>query len=77
MNTWIEDYCPSCKSANFINNGDVSDLTGMDVEGFICWKCKKKIAISEDGDELTVSDDDNLYFKEGVDMQPVKSKSRK
>lgn len=44
----LDIRCPKCKSTCWVNNGDEADLTAVDVEGVICWKCKAKFDI--DGD---------------------------
>jgi hypothetical protein len=36
---WYKEYCPNCEAINWICNGDESDLTGMDVDGYKCRKC--------------------------------------
>jgi len=36
---WYKSYCPKCESINWICNGDESDLSGVDIEAYKCWKC--------------------------------------
>ena len=37
--TWYKEYCPKCDTVNWICNGDESDLSSVDIEGFKCRKC--------------------------------------
>ena len=37
--TWYKSHCSKCNTINWISNGDTSDLSGVDVEGYKCWKC--------------------------------------
>lgn len=42
IETWYRVECPSCGKNNWLNNGDVTDQTAMDVTSFACWNCNKK-----------------------------------
>jgi transcription elongation factor Elf1 len=48
--TWYKDYCPKCNAMNWVCNGDVSDLSGIDVDGIKCWKCGWQWQLGEEGD---------------------------
>jgi hypothetical protein len=72
LEQWFSDYCAKCKSRNFINNGDPSDQTVMDVEGIRCWNCGHCWRL-EEVDEI---DQDNInddpYYEDGVHFEEVK-----
>lgn len=36
---WYKEWCPKCETINWICNGDESDITGRDIEGYKCRKC--------------------------------------
>tara|TARA_Y100000310_G_scaffold345494_1_gene465632 strand:- start:5246 stop:5470 length:225 start_codon:yes stop_codon:yes gene_type:complete len=36
---WLNEVCPDCDKDNWVNLGDMSDLTAPDVDGCICWNC--------------------------------------
>ena len=36
---WYNCKCINCSKENWINNGDLEDLTVSDVEAFVCWNC--------------------------------------
>ena len=36
---WYKEYCPKCETVNWICNGDESDLSGVDLDGYKCRKC--------------------------------------
>lgn len=61
--------CPKCKEFNFLDVGDVNDLTGFDPDGCICWNCKYSFdfegdhvdpeeASCDDGERLIEFDDE-------------------
>ena len=37
--SWYKERCPKCNTINWICNGDESDLTGIDIDGYKCRKC--------------------------------------
>lgn len=37
--TWIREYCPKCKSGNWINCGDLDDCSGRDIDSLCCYNC--------------------------------------
>lgn len=37
--TWYKILCCGCDAVNWVCDGDTSDLTGRDVEGFVCRLC--------------------------------------
>lgn len=39
--------CPSCSSMNWVNNGDVQDLSGCDIEAITCWSCGESFWLIE------------------------------
>ena len=36
---WYKECCPKCETVNWICNGDESDLSGIDIDGFKCRSC--------------------------------------
>ena len=48
MFTWLEISCPCCGVVNWVDNGDTSDLTAPDQEGYQCWKCRKFFNLNDD-----------------------------
>lgn len=48
MNSWIEAICPECGRTNWLDNGDPADMTGFDVDGFVCWNCGKSFTMEEE-----------------------------
>lgn len=55
MNQWLEITCPHCHVNNWIDNGDPTDMTGFDVEGFQCWHCGDNFLF--DGDRFEETDE--------------------
>lgn len=45
---WFEQLCSHCKEKNWVNNGDLDDLTKTDIEAFKCHNCGEKNQIGED-----------------------------
>lgn len=37
--SWYKEYCPKCDTVNWVCNGDESDLSGVDIDGYQCRKC--------------------------------------
>ena len=52
MESWYTEYCPKCNSKNWINNGDESDITGIDIDTIKCWKCSSVSLITPEGLEI-------------------------
>ena len=50
---WYKEYCPFCNIHNWVCNGDVTDLSSMDVEGVKCRKCKKVFPLGYTIEEAT------------------------
>lgn len=67
MDTFIRQSCPKCKSLNWVNNGDTSDLTEMDVTGIRCWNCGKCWEIDYDDYiiEKDPYDDSDICYEDG------------
>ncbi len=72
---WFSDYCEKCKSRNFINNGDLSDITGFDVQGIRCWNCGHCWRLDHLYEEFAEAEDDDPYYEDGVHFEEVKCKS--
>ena len=45
--TWIREYCPKCKSGNWLNLGDSDDCTAVDVDAVCCFNCNWGTAIKK------------------------------
>ena len=52
METINKIWCPDCDKVFYVNNGNVEDLTGHDIEGVICPHCKVTIPFI-DSDVIT------------------------
>lgn len=41
---WGKLWCPAkgCDAVNWICHGDLDDVTDVDVEAVVCWRCKNK-----------------------------------
>jgi len=37
--SWYKELCPKCETVNWISNGDESDETGIDIQGYKCREC--------------------------------------
>lgn len=61
IDIWYKIRCPNCKASNWLNNGDISDLTSLDVEGLECWSCKQKRKLDENFNELDDYEEDHWY----------------
>ncbi len=48
IETWFKAWCPKCKAANWVCDGDPSDVTGVDIEAIKCWKCNHSWWLDED-----------------------------
>lgn len=65
IETWYKVHCPKCGKANWINNGDTTDLTDSDVEGVECWgkKCCHKFEL---WDDLYEEGRHEFYYEKGL-----------
>lgn len=71
METWFKIECPHCGSRNWINRGDMSDMTAPDVEACKCWQCEKKFLLPGIEDEICAGEDEEYrdvdhYLEEGA-----------
>lgn len=48
IETWYKIWCDECGTANWLCDGNTSDVTGIDIEGFMCRKCKTVYPMMED-----------------------------
>jgi hypothetical protein len=39
--TWYKIWCDDCQTVNWVCDGDISDMTQLDIDGFVCRKCRK------------------------------------
>ena len=46
--TWYKDECPKCETINWVCDGDISDLSGIDISGIKCRKCGHIWYLGED-----------------------------
>ena len=44
---YVQENCSHCTKVNLIYLGDLSDLTGFDVEAFQCWNCGTKQGVGD------------------------------
>lgn len=57
MRQWIEANCWNCSAPNLIDNGDISDLTIGDIEGFKCYHCKTNNVFDDEGNCIETDED--------------------
>ena len=62
METWYKEFCPECDSSNWINNGDETDLTVVDIEAIKCHNCGEIFF-------LGFEDEEDLMFEKGIDCK--------
>ena len=43
--TWTKETCPHCGFTNWLNHGDMQDLTEVDIDACECWSCEKKFLL--------------------------------
>ncbi len=55
--TWSKEWCPKCKSGNWICYGDPVDCTARDRDAIACYNCHHVFWIS-------VEDAEEIYFGE-------------
>lgn len=48
IETIYKDYCPDCEAVNYLNMGDMSDLTAYEPDGIECHKCGHQWLFDED-----------------------------
>lgn len=41
MSSWDQTFCSFCQEINWINDGDLEDITKPDIEGVCCHACDK------------------------------------
>lgn len=46
--TWYKIWCDVCNAVNWICDGDTSDLTKCDIDGFVCHNCTSVQPFMED-----------------------------
>ena len=46
--TWVKENCSRCGTVNWIGLGDMSDITGIDIEGYKCYKCQEITYLFDD-----------------------------
>lgn len=56
--TWTKETCPHCGAKNWLCHGDVTDLTGVDIEACQCWSCEQKFFLGD------LSDVKDIHFSE-------------
>jgi len=66
IETWHKTECDFCEAINWICDGDITDIGGVDVEAVTCWKCHKTYGIHEDViSTLDAESIKGLYAEEG------------
>lgn len=64
VETWYKIRCDKCNIVNWLCDGDTSDLTQLDINGFICYKCKAAHSFLKDDPvliEVLGGDDPDSY----------------
>lgn len=56
---YLIELCPHCDEVNYVNNGNVEDLTVSDVEAIKCWKCKHTWLL-DGAEEWTILEDAHI-----------------
>ena len=51
----LNEPCEACHATNYVDLGDMEDVTGVDYEGFQCWSCNKQNLFEGWEDMLAVS----------------------
>jgi hypothetical protein len=46
--TTLRCKCPKCKKVNYVDLGDFTDQTGIDIEVMECWSCGAKAWLDRD-----------------------------
>jgi hypothetical protein len=46
--SWFNVECPKCGALNWANNGDLEDITALDIEAVECWQCDHVSLIDEE-----------------------------
>lgn len=64
IETWYKTWCPDCNAVNWVCNGDMSDMTAVDVTGVSCWKCKNQYPLDDETDDEDC-DEYCDYYPEG------------
>jgi len=64
-NTWYEDGCPFCEAINWIDLGDMQDLSGVDIDGYKCRVCEKIIPFMEEMLEIEEIKLEDIYWELG------------
>ena len=45
IESWYKIWCANCNKPNWVCNGDESDVTTKDVDGFVCHNCGSKYSL--------------------------------
>jgi hypothetical protein len=75
VDTINRSICQHCGQLNFVEMGDLDDLTVPDVEGYKCWNCKtvsrvndqddRKIICHENGEDFSDEDGCDIFVEDG------------
>jgi hypothetical protein len=60
MKHWYEINCAKCQTPNLVDNGDLDDMTVLDVDGFRCYSCGAGNMITGDGDVIETDESECL-----------------
>ncbi len=61
--TILKEWCPKCETVNFINLGDMEDMTVSEPDGVECHKCGHQWLFDEDS--VNVVGLENLDYEIG------------
>lgn len=62
MENWIADNCPMCGEKNYVCQGDIEDVTGIDIDGIKCYKCSFEWLLEPVDSHLEL---DEAWFEDG------------
>lgn len=76
INTYHRFQCNKCSSYNWVDCGNINDMTVEDVLGFECWNCGEPAVINDDDD---IEDFSEADFDRGQRFEevPIKKKRNK
>lgn len=66
MHCWYKIKCVECQSTNWVDNGDLDDMTIGDVEAFQCWNCGVVNYLGEDIEALEEGEKEGMFVEQGL-----------
>lgn len=70
--TTLRCRCPHCKKVNYLNLGDLNDLSAPDIEVLECWSCGKKAWILDAETAACMGQGDSIddFYSEKGEEKP-------